>query len=551
MSYSEYLKNKAIEGKTETGSAVESVAGKTGEVTLVKADVGLSNVDNTSDVNKPISTATQTALTAMSNAVDGVADDVAQIAQDVVANTNAISSLNKESVGLSNVDNTSDVDKPISTATQTALNSKQNTLTAGPNITISSNIISYVSGVPPKTAGLNRYMGGAATSTGSTVASTSYTKFEAEAPFSRVRLHFYSKEAAALANIKAVVASTEVASVSTVNNITVPIVNGTNYNVAHSAAAANMYGFRTVTFGGASTGTIPAGTVAVPGELVSDWIECQSVTPTTGSRPFLLVRHYADPATNSSTISFGSTTYNQNWQTGSAQPYFRQYYPIGLTSSDGVGTLTNLPAATTIGGGRFIGVEFDYTVPCRSVLAVGDSLTEGGGYQPYGYDNWILRAVNTKSTPTAPLQCFNGGLSSQTQTSFMTTLTNLINNGASPTDIVIPNWSINNTSTTTLTRFHTGIAKAQILTALQDARRVGARVYLWTSYHRPKYTAFPNAIEAFDELQTWTRNLCATGAATLIDVAAGWNDATHLGVDAIHPNPAGIQYMADLLTAKL
>jgi hypothetical protein len=29
---------------------------------LVKADVGLSNVDNTSDVNKPVSTATQTAL---------------------------------------------------------------------------------------------------------------------------------------------------------------------------------------------------------------------------------------------------------------------------------------------------------------------------------------------------------------------------------------------------------------------------------------------------------------------------------------------------------
>ena len=41
---------------------VQSVAGKTGTVTLVKADVGLSNVDNTSDLNKPISTATQTAL---------------------------------------------------------------------------------------------------------------------------------------------------------------------------------------------------------------------------------------------------------------------------------------------------------------------------------------------------------------------------------------------------------------------------------------------------------------------------------------------------------
>ena len=44
------------------GGAVDSVAGKTGVVTLVKGDVGLNNVDNTSDTNKPISTATQTAL---------------------------------------------------------------------------------------------------------------------------------------------------------------------------------------------------------------------------------------------------------------------------------------------------------------------------------------------------------------------------------------------------------------------------------------------------------------------------------------------------------
>ena len=41
---------------------VDSVAGKTGVVTLVRSDVGLGNVDNTSDANKPVSTATQTAL---------------------------------------------------------------------------------------------------------------------------------------------------------------------------------------------------------------------------------------------------------------------------------------------------------------------------------------------------------------------------------------------------------------------------------------------------------------------------------------------------------
>lgn len=41
---------------------VQSVNGKTGEVVLDKSDVGLGNVDNTSDQNKPVSTAQQTAL---------------------------------------------------------------------------------------------------------------------------------------------------------------------------------------------------------------------------------------------------------------------------------------------------------------------------------------------------------------------------------------------------------------------------------------------------------------------------------------------------------
>lgn len=45
-----------------TTGPVVSVNGKYGAVNLVKTDLGLGNVDNTSDLNKPISTATQAAL---------------------------------------------------------------------------------------------------------------------------------------------------------------------------------------------------------------------------------------------------------------------------------------------------------------------------------------------------------------------------------------------------------------------------------------------------------------------------------------------------------
>lgn len=54
----------------EVGPVV-SVAGRTGAVALAKTDVGLGNVDNTSDAIKPISTATQSALDGKAASVHG------------------------------------------------------------------------------------------------------------------------------------------------------------------------------------------------------------------------------------------------------------------------------------------------------------------------------------------------------------------------------------------------------------------------------------------------------------------------------------------------
>ncbi|MDN2709577.1 hypothetical protein O0880_09115 [Janthinobacterium sp. SUN118] len=66
-----------------------------------KADVGLAYVDNTTDLNKPVSSATLSAL----NAMDAKKVDASRV---------------------SNVDNTSDLGKPVSMATQAALSSKVN-----------------------------------------------------------------------------------------------------------------------------------------------------------------------------------------------------------------------------------------------------------------------------------------------------------------------------------------------------------------------------------------------------------------------------------------
>ena len=86
------------QGGPESGDLLKYDGSEWTNDSLTKSEIGLGNVDNTSDASKPVSTATQTELNAKANSAD-----------------------------LSNVDNTSDANKPVSTATQTALNAKADT----------------------------------------------------------------------------------------------------------------------------------------------------------------------------------------------------------------------------------------------------------------------------------------------------------------------------------------------------------------------------------------------------------------------------------------
>ena len=182
----------------ETGTYTELRA-----MATTKADVGLAHVDNTSDLDKPISNAVQIALNAKQNRLvsgntiktinhqnvlgSGNLDiSIAPEANDyktingesvvgegnisVLTGSSAFKTINgmgllgsgnievltssstfktvngqaiigegnivisKTDVGLSNVDNTSDANKPVSTATLTALNTKQDLLVSGTHI---------------------------------------------------------------------------------------------------------------------------------------------------------------------------------------------------------------------------------------------------------------------------------------------------------------------------------------------------------------------------------------------------------------------------------
>ena len=101
--------NAAVPGsRTVNGKALSA------DVTLSAADVGADAAGAASGV--------QTNLTSHTN------------------NKSNPHSVTKAQVGLGNVDNTSDANKPISTATQTALNGKQATVTGGASTITSSNL---------------------------------------------------------------------------------------------------------------------------------------------------------------------------------------------------------------------------------------------------------------------------------------------------------------------------------------------------------------------------------------------------------------------------
>lgn len=99
-----YLNERFIDEEGEIVSGVTSVNGMVGDVIIEKKHIGLENVNNTSDLDKPISTATQTALNAKANntdlvpiqididanefAIQGVADDLSDFKTQTTTNLN-------------------------------------------------------------------------------------------------------------------------------------------------------------------------------------------------------------------------------------------------------------------------------------------------------------------------------------------------------------------------------------------------------------------------------------------------------------------------------
>ena len=91
---------------------------------ITKDTIGLGNVDDTSDLDKPISKAVQEALTTLGNTLDTGLTTASGELRTHIRNKENPHNVTAELLGLGLVDNTRDLEKPISYAVQTALEGK-------------------------------------------------------------------------------------------------------------------------------------------------------------------------------------------------------------------------------------------------------------------------------------------------------------------------------------------------------------------------------------------------------------------------------------------
>lgn len=153
------------EAEAAAAAPVQSVAGRTGDVTLTSADVNLALIPNIAPDDWPISDAAQAALDDKLNVGAKIpAADVTGLGAVINAAiaTNGVTSVNgqqgdvvlgKADVGLGNVANLAPTDLPISTATATALALKLDAGTVG--VSVASLVAGKVpaSQLPDPTAG--------------------------------------------------------------------------------------------------------------------------------------------------------------------------------------------------------------------------------------------------------------------------------------------------------------------------------------------------------------------------------------------------------------
>lgn len=133
----------AVQPTLISGTNIKTIEGQSilggGNINITNTDVGLGNVDNTSDLNKPISTATQTALNAKQNTItnsDSITEGVTNLFLTSAERTKLVNTSGTNTGDQTNITGTADNVTGIVAVANGGTGTATPSLVAGTNVTI-------------------------------------------------------------------------------------------------------------------------------------------------------------------------------------------------------------------------------------------------------------------------------------------------------------------------------------------------------------------------------------------------------------------------------
>lgn len=322
-------------------TATDATTAKT-TLSLAKADVGLTNVDNTSDANKPISSSTQTALNNKAALVHTHTStqitDMTTTGRSLMTAADAASaksalSLSNLDIGLGNVDNTSDATKnsAIATITNKTISGASNTISNIGNSSLTNSTITIA---------------GTSTALGSSITQDTITGLSGTGVVKRSGANTLA--IATAGTDYATPSGSESLSNKTLGNTNTVTLKDTNFTLQDDVTATKQMQFQLsgITAGQTRTLTVPDANTTVVGTDVSQALTNKDLTSGTNTFP----------------------TFNQS-TTGNAA------------------TATKLASARTIGGTSFDGsanISQPYDLSLIGFGATTKRVASSNGDNPFG-----------------------------------------------------------------------------------------------------------------------------------------------------------------------
>ncbi len=332
--------SSAVQAKLNGGgvSGVSSVNTRTGAVTLTANDVGLANADNTSDVNKPISTAAQTALNLKAN--------TSSLA--VVATTGAYSDLSgKPTIPAAQVNSDWNAVSGLAQILNKPTVPAQLNATAGTNVTITGTYPNLTFGATPG-AGVTDLTTTTDATTVTVVSSTGADGIIASADASNAGV-LTAADKTKLDGIASGAQANTVTSVATRTGAVVLTKSDVGLgNVDNTADASKAFAASQITSGTLAIGLIPTGTTSTTVSLGNHTHTATQISDSTAIGRTVLtavdaaaVRTAIGAGTSSLIIGTTSTT-------AKAGDYAPTKSDVGLANVDNTSDATKNSASVTL-----------------------------------------------------------------------------------------------------------------------------------------------------------------------------------------------------------